>query len=57
MTIARQAQDISWARVLEWLSFPSPGDRPYPEIKSESPVSPTLAGGFFTTGIASTIIE
>ena len=43
------AQDISRARILEWLSFPSPGNRPNPEIKSESP---TLAGGFFTAGIA-----
>ena len=34
------------ARTLEWLPFPSPGDLSNPEIK---PVSPALAGGFFTT--------
>ena len=28
------------------LPFPSPGDLPYPRIK---PVSPALAGGFFST--------
>ena len=31
-----------WSRLL----FPSPGDRPKPDIK---PMSPTLAGRFFTT--------
>ena len=34
------------------LPFPSPGDLPEPEIKSESPVTPVtpvLAGGFFTS--------
>ena len=31
------------------LLFPSPGDHPHPEIKSESPVTPALAGGFFTS--------
>ena len=31
------------------LPFPSPGDLPDPGIESESPVSPALAGGFFTT--------
>ena len=31
------------------LSFPSPGDLPDPGIKHVSPVSPALAGGFFTT--------
>jgi len=29
-----------------WLPFPSPGDPPYLGIK---PMSPALAGGFFTT--------
>ena len=37
---------ISQARILEWMSFPSPGDPPHPGIK---PTSPALAGGFFTT--------
>ena len=31
------------------LPFPLPGDLPYPEIEPKSPVSPALAGGFFTT--------
>ena len=31
--------------ILEWLPFPSPGDLPDPGIE---PVSPSLAGGFFT---------
>ena len=30
------------------LLFPSPGDLPDPGIKLTSPVSPALAGGFFT---------
>ena len=28
---------------------PSPGDLPDPELKLMSPVSPALAGGFFST--------
>ena len=32
------------------LSFPSPGDLPDPGIQLTSPVSPTLASGFFNTG-------
>ena len=31
------------------LSFPPPGDLPNPGIKPVSLMSPTLAGGFFTT--------
>ena len=31
----------------EW-PFPSPGDLPDPGIEPESPISPALAGGFFT---------
>ena len=31
------------------LPFPSLGDFPYPGIEPASPVSPSLAGGFFTT--------
>ena len=38
--------DISQARILEWLLFPTPGDLPMPGIK---PASPALADGFFTT--------
>ena len=32
----------------EWL-FPTPGDLPIPGIEPALPVSPALAGGFFTT--------
>ena len=31
------------------LPFPPPGDLPYPGFEPMSLVSPTLAGGFFTT--------
>ena len=31
------------------LPFPFPGDLPDPGIEPMSPVSPALAGGFFTT--------
>ena len=31
------------------LTFPSPGDLPYPGIKPMSPTAPELAGGYFTT--------
>ena len=37
---------ISQARILEWLPFPSPEHLPDPGIE---PVSPALAGRFFTT--------
>ena len=37
---------ILQVRILEWLPFPSPGDLPGAGIK---PVSPALAGRFFTT--------
>ena len=33
------AHEISQARILEWVAFPSPGDLPYPAIK---PMSPAL---------------
>ena len=35
--------------VHEILQDPSPGDLPYPGIKPVYPMSPTLAGRFFTT--------
>ena len=38
--------EISQARILEWVAFPSPGDLPEKGIK---PTSPALAGRFFTT--------
>ena len=39
-------QGILQARILEWVPFPSPGDLPDP---GSEPMSPALAGGFFTT--------
>ena len=41
---------IFQARILEWLPFPAVGDLPHPGIEAASPMSPALAGGFFTTG-------
>ena len=40
---------IFQARILECLPFPPPGDFPDQGIEPASPVSPALAGGFFTT--------
>ena len=37
------------ARILEWVSMPSSGDLPHPQIRPMSLTSPALAGGFFTT--------
>ena len=50
-TIAHQALSMGFPRQDYWsgLPFPSPGDLPDPGIKPVSPVSPTLAGRFFTT--------
>ena len=39
---------ISQARILEWVAT-SPEELSNPGIESSSPVSPALAGGFFTT--------
>ena len=40
---------ISQARTLEWLPFSPPGHLPDPGSEPEPPMSPALAGGFFTT--------
>ena len=42
---------MGFPRLEYWseLTFPSPGDLPNVGIKSESLVSPVLAGGFFNT--------
>ena len=51
-TVARQAPPpVGFLRQECWsgLPFPPPEDLPNPGIKSVSPVSPALAGGFFTT--------
>ena len=37
------------ARILEWVSIPSPRDLPDPGTEPVSPASPASAGGFFTT--------
>ena len=50
-TVARQASlSMGFPRqdYRSGLPFPSPGDLPDPGIESRSPVSPALAGGFFT---------
>ena len=41
--------DLSWQEHCSELPFPIPGDLYNPVIKPMSPVSPALAGGFFTT--------
>ena len=41
--------EILQARILEWGAISSPGNLPHPGIDSLLPVSPALAGGFFTT--------
>ena len=51
-TIAHQAplsMEVSRQEYWSGLPFPSPGDLPNPGIKSKPPVSPALAGRFFTT--------
>ena len=51
-TIARQAPlSMEFSRQEYWsrLSFPTPGDLPYPGTEPESLASPALAGEFFTT--------
>ena len=51
-TVAHQAPpSMGFPRQEYWseLPFPSPGDLLDPGIRPESPASPRLAGGFFTT--------
>ena len=43
------AYGIFQARILEWVAISSSRDLPDPGIESATPVSPALAGGFFTT--------
>ena len=40
---------ILQGRILEWIAIPPPGDLPNSGIETGCPVSPTLAGGLFTT--------
>ena len=56
-TVAHQASlRMGFPRQEYWsgLPFPSPEDLPSPGIK---PVSPALAGGFFTAGLPGSITE
>ena len=51
-TVAHQAPlSMGFSRQESWSGLPClpPGDLPDPEIEPESPVSPALAGRFFTT--------
>ena len=51
-TVVHQAPlSIGFPRQEYWngLPFPSPGDLPHPGIEHMSPMSPELAGRFFTT--------
>ena len=41
--------EIFQTRILAWVAFSTPGDFPDPGIQAEFPVSPALAGRFFTT--------
>ena len=40
---------ILQARILKWVAMPPLGDLPDPRTKPTCLMSPTLAGGFFTT--------
>ena len=40
---------ISQARILVWVTMPSPGDLPNPGMEPESLTPPAWAGRFFTT--------
>ena len=33
---------VLWARILEWVPYPPPGDFPSPETKSGSPAAPAV---------------
>ena len=49
--------DFSWQEYWSGLPFLLPGDLPNPGIESVSPVSPALAGGFFTTEAPGKMLE
>ena len=48
---------ILQARILEWLPFLSSGDLPDRGIEPRSPMSPELAGEFFTTSATWEVLE
>ena len=45
------SSSMRFSRQEQWPSCPPPGDLPGPGIEPSSLMSPTLAGGFFTTGV------
>ena len=47
--LGSSVHEIFQARILEWVAIPFSGNLSYPGMDPASPVSPTLAGGFFTT--------
>ena len=50
-TVAHQVPlSMGFSRQEYWSGLPPPRDLPNPEIEPISPVSPALAGEFFTTG-------
>ena len=56
--VARQAplpREFSRQEYWRGLPFPTPGNLQNPGIKPKSPLSPTLAGGFFTTSATGAI--
>ena len=54
MAVAHESPvTLGFFRQEHWsgLPFPPPGDLSDPGIRSESPMTPALAGGFFTTEV------
>ena len=47
--LGSSVHEIFQARILEWVAIPFSGNLSYPGMDPASPVSPTWAGGFFTT--------
>ena len=59
-TVARQALlSVGFSRQDYWsgLPFPSLGDLPHPGMEPTSPLSPVLAGRFFTTELSAKHLE
>ena len=50
-TVHQVSLSVGFSRQEYWsgLPFPPPGDLSHPGMKPVSPMSPALAGGFFTT--------
>ena len=48
---------LSQARIPEWMAISSPGDLSDPGIEPVSLVSPSLAGGFFTTSVTDIFVH